>query len=475
MTYRRLFAFLLLLLLQTAVAQGSLRGEVRLELGFNGEIVADHWNPLRLSTRDVPRAQLELLLDQSTLLEGEKLAVYRTEITGGNGVAVFEDDIFIPTWRRFVWRLYTDDEVLASGSFDRRRSNDRPLTLLLSADPFRWRGVLSETRATDVPTSLLPRRLAAYDGVERLLIDGSAPAPDAAVLAAASTAGARVTLVEPLPQSHAGLSALASSEPTRLGAGWVTRVAAESVTTTPAAEPIASLTEALITDDLDYTSEVRQPLPFMIVASVYLLSVLVFIRLAGAPGLLTGLGLALLLSLGAWFYLRPATSQVVQGRTLVIGGGTLARQGGVRTLFTLPRATLSLPTPAHPNRPAAFQQTEEGFSTDLGRWSGVQVETRPSLREAALQWRDGDLVNVGTTLLQEVYIKGVGFQPDLLEGERRAVRAGEAEGGPLTKVYEQLLVLVPEGSALARAGGTFHLALPPTPPPDLEASLGERP
>ena len=474
MTYRRLFAFLLLLLAPAAAAQGSLRGEVRLELGFNGEVVADHWNPLRLSTRDVPSARLELVIDQSTLLEGEKLAVYQTEITGGNGVSVFEDDVFIPTWRRFVWRLYTTDEVLASGSFDRRRSDNRPLTLLVSADPFRWRNVLPEARATDVPTGLLPRRLAAYDGVERLLIDGSAPAPDVAVLAAASAAGVLVTLIEPLPQSHAQVSALTGAAPTRLGAGWVTRTAAESVTavpqTEPRAQPVAALTEALLTEDLAHTPALRPSLPLLVVASVYLLSVLVFIRLAGAPGLLTSLALALLLSLGAWFTLRPTVSQVVQGRTLMIGGGTLARQGEVRTLFTLPRTTLSLPTPAHPDSPTAFEQVGETFSIDLGRWSGVQVETRPSLREAALQWREGDLVNAGTARLDDVYVKGAGFQPDLLADERRTVRVGEADGGPLPEVYEQLLVLVPEGSALARAGGTFHLALPLTPP-SAEASL----
>ena len=461
----------LLLLTSSATAQSSLRGEVRLEIGFNGEIVADHWNPLRLQTRDVPSATLELTLDQSTLLEGEKLAVYRAEITGGNGVAVFEDDVYLPTWRRFVWRLYTPDEVLASGSFDRRRSNNAPLTLLVSADPFRWRGVL-ETRATDVPTNLLPRRLAAYDGVERVLIDGSAPAPDASVLAAASAAGAVVTLVEPLPQSHAQVSALTGTAPTRLGAGWVTRTTAEDVATTPEAEPVKVLTEALVTEDLAHSTAVRRPLPLLIVASVYLLSVLLFIRLAGAPGLLTGLALALLLSFAAWFTLRPATSQVIRGRTLVIGGGTLARQGEVRTLFTLPDFTLSLPVPAHPNGPVAFEQAGETFNIDLGRWSGVQVETRPSLLNAVLQWREGDLVNTGTSGLQDVYVKGLGFQPDLLADERRAV-SDDGKGGPLPEVYEQLLVLVPEGSALARAGGTFHLALPLTPSP--EASLGERP
>ena len=83
----------LVLLVLTALALSfACAQEVRLELGFGGEIITGRWNPLRLTTRDLPEAELVLALDQSTLREGEKLAVYRFPV-GTSGLGVFEDEI----------------------------------------------------------------------------------------------------------------------------------------------------------------------------------------------------------------------------------------------------------------------------------------------------------------------------------------------------------------------------------------------
>ena len=184
-------------------------GEVALELGFSGEIVSGRWNPLRLTTRDVPSADLFVSFDQSSFTEPETLGVYRARIPGSGGVAVFEDDLFVPEWRQLVWRLVSDGTVLASGSLGRAARDARPLTLLLSARPFRWQGVLGDdARVVALPAGSLPERLAAFDGVSTLLIDGSAPAPHPAALVAATSAGVQTVLVEPLPNSHAALRAL---------------------------------------------------------------------------------------------------------------------------------------------------------------------------------------------------------------------------------------------------------------------------
>ena len=111
------------------------RAQVTLELGFDGEVVADSWNPLKLTTRDITEAQLVLTLDQGSLREGESLSIYTADINAGGGVAVFEDDLYLPSWRSLSWRLLAADEVLASGTLDRRNLDARPLNLIISAAP----------------------------------------------------------------------------------------------------------------------------------------------------------------------------------------------------------------------------------------------------------------------------------------------------------------------------------------------------
>ena len=84
--------------------------------------VADAWNPLRLMTmRDVPNAELVVDIDQGGLREGPRLVRYRAPLPAGGGMAVFEDDIYLPPrWRSFAWAVRSGDVTLASGTFDPR-------------------------------------------------------------------------------------------------------------------------------------------------------------------------------------------------------------------------------------------------------------------------------------------------------------------------------------------------------------------
>ena len=458
-TCRRLVVGLTALLcLSLAAAQQS---EVSLELGFNGEVVSGHWNPLRLTTRDTPPADLILSFDQSTFTEPENLAVYRASIPGSGGVAVFEDDVFVPEWRQLVWRLVSADAVLASGSLGRASRDARPVTLLLSATPFRWRDILgADTRVVDLPAHLLPERLAAFDGVSTLLIDGSAPAPNPAAIAAATSAGVHTLLVEPLPSSHDDLRSMAAATPVRLGAGWLVRTDAAGVGALRLPDlDLKAVTAALLSDDMHPRPQTPAQLPLTLVAGGYVLLVLLLLRFAATPGLVTSFAVALLAGVTAWLYLRPPAAQTVLSRTVVTSGGALARRDEVRSLFTLPRTTVHVAGAAQPTQPLPYTQTLQDFELALTRWGAVDLSLRPQLVDAALRWHDGALQNDSPDFLRDVFVTGVGPQPDLTAGADLAPQAAEEVGLPT--VYAALLDLLPTGTALGRSGGTVYLALPP--------------
>ena len=64
------------------------RAEAQLELGFNGELVAGHWNPLRLTLRDQAAAELLILVDQGSLeTAGTYLMRYHAEIPSSSGIS----------------------------------------------------------------------------------------------------------------------------------------------------------------------------------------------------------------------------------------------------------------------------------------------------------------------------------------------------------------------------------------------------
>lgn len=444
-----------------------------LELGFGGETVTERWNPLRLTLRDVRSAELTIRIDQGSLQSGESLVVYRADVNSGGGVSVFEDELFLPQWRYLSWRLEAPDRLVTSGTLDRRRLDPRPLTLVVSAAPGRWRGFLSELpvegtdeprRSIDVPPSLLPERLAAYDGVSTVLIDGTAAMPDLETLLAAASAGADVVALEPLPSSHGALESLVAPGITHLGAGRLIRVPEARLAQVLGRAPLPDLSAALLTEDLSALPQRLEPLPVLIAVGLYLLAVLLLIRLAGAPGLVASLALATLASVAAWSYLRPEPSQTLRGRSLVVSGGALARQSEVRTVFTLPQNTLQLDSAARPLSSVPYLLGKNSFELSLERWQRQAISLKPRLVEASLRWsgatsEGAELSNLGSRLLQDVYVKGVGTQASLAPGEEVVPSIGE--DAPLPEVYAGLLEHVPPGTALARDGGVFHVSLPP--------------
>ena len=136
------------------------------ELGFGGHFVTERWNPLRLTLRDVRAVELELRIDQGSLRAGERLLTYRVHVRGGTGISVFEDELFVPGWRRFTWTVSRDGSTLASGAFDPKEKTLQPLDLLLSGQPGRYRGTFEpEARTLELAAGDLPERAAAYDGV----------------------------------------------------------------------------------------------------------------------------------------------------------------------------------------------------------------------------------------------------------------------------------------------------------------------
>ena len=452
------FGCLLSLLLLSSV---GLAQDLELELGFNNTLVADSWNPITLTRRDQPAQTLILSIDQGTLREGETLVTYRQDLSAANGLDVFEDDVYIPAWRRFSWRIENAERVFASGSIERREVNAKPLTLLVSARPELYLGSFGEeARILELPFSSLPERVAAYDGIETLLIDGTAPAPTLESISSAAVSGVSILLLEDLPESHAELNLLAPELRQRLGAGWIARTSSEGVKATLSMlTPLEthSFTSALITSDLHQRPPNVSQTYVVGAAGVYALATLLLLRFFGSAGLLTSFVLAGLASFGAWTWLRPSSPQLSQTRTLLVNAD-LAYVKRVESLFTLPDVSLALNMNAHPTDVRTYTQRGDNLELTLPRYNEVVLEHRPELTGETLRLEGQTLRNLTDTIMTNVYVKGLGNQLDLEAGGRLELSPGEEP--ELSDTYEALLALLPDGTALAQAGDTTHVALP---------------
>lgn len=459
---------LVALLALTLVAAGwSQTRPARLELGFAGEFVAGAWNPLRLTLRDQGRggAVLELVFDQGSLRRGEQLAGYRAEIAGGSGLVVFEDDVYVPAWRAFRWTVRRGASVVASGALDPRRGrlDDRPLDLLLSAQPGHWRAAYGDdARPVEVAAADLPRRGAAYDGVRSLLVDGTGAVPATAAVAAAAAAGVRVLLVGELPPSHAELVWLAPGLAAGLGAGEVRRVAPEDVARALAAPPTLdpdALLAAIAADGGPAGPTGVPQLSLLVAVGGYLLAVLALVRLGGAPGLTAALALALLASFAAWAALRPPVSHYEDRHRIEVGAGGLALALEARGLLSLPEGEVASAGALRPAEARPYRVDDDRTLVRLPRWGEATLLARPEIVPAQLRWDGVRLENVGRSPLRDVVVVGLGPQPDLPSGA--ATEARPAEEAPLGFPAEDLLRRLPAGTATARAGATLHVALPP--------------
>lgn len=441
------WAVVVLLAAPVALGQGR---NIEVSFGFEGEVVAEAWNPLRVMLRDQPSLELIIDIEYGSLRDGVQHFRYRATLAGGSGLHIFEDDIFIPAWRSFRWQVRSEEAVLASGSLDRRQVDPRPLTILVAARPEAYRALLpAEARLVEVRTPL-PERLAAYHGVETLLVAEAFEQPRNEALLAASAAGSSILLAEPTP----ALAALLADGPQRLGAGWLSTAARHDGLSRLDTRALA---QALITPALSRQPDNLPPLNLVIAAALYLLAVLLLVRFGGVPGLLSSFGLMLLLAAIAWVALRPADETLIRSRTLTISAGGLAQELEVMGVFSYPAQTLTLGS-ARPLGAASWNLAPSGLTMSLPRWSSVVLLARPRLSPAGLEWHQGELYNRSGEALGDVYIVGLGAQEALPASARRPPQ--QLSDSVVPPLYQPLLPLLPTGAALGRSGGRIYLALP---------------
>jgi len=431
------------------------------EFGFAGEIVADTWNPLRVSMRDQEAAELTLEIDRGSLREGEQPVHYRAPLAGGSGIYVFEDDLFIPAWRTFTWAVRTPERVLASGSVERRQVDPRPLHLVLASELGAQRDLFGpDARTLDLLAAELPERAAAYRGVAALLVAAADLPPRPQALAAAAAAGSTVLLLEPLPPTYDALLALVPAPQQRLGAGWLARAgegaARARLRSLPSLDQ-AALLEALATPELGRAPERPAAGALLLGLGLYALAALLLVRFGRVPGLLTALLLALAASLVGWSALRPTEPLLVRSRSLTLVAGELATRLELRTLFSLPAQEARVEGSFHPLDAPTWSLTPEALLLGLPRWSHVTLAAKPELTPPPFRWRGGALVNLTGGTLDEVFVIGLGQQEALRPGG--TAHPGLGDSLP-PEAYRALLPLLPRGSALARTGGSLFVALP---------------
>ncbi len=457
-------ALQLLLALILAVAHGAAVAQAEsrpatLELGFGGAVVADAWNPLRLVLRDVGPVQLELAIDRGTLREGERWSRYTSEIAGGSGLTVFEDEVYVPVWRSLSWVVRSGGLTVASGSLSRTQADRRPLDLMVGEPGSEVRSMLSGGRTIDLAADRLPLRSAAYDGVGRLIVAAPAARPQA--LIAAAVAGADV-IVTPAALTEPAIAELfpAGVERRAVGAG---RLLTHEGFRAEAAEPRVRLDQAALVSALAAAERIELPrpvpmLPLLLAASVYSLVVLLVLRFGGVPGVMAALVLGLTASVAAWVPLRPAEPGVEAVRELVVGAGGVGQRWRVHERLTLPAQTVIFPVAGWPLSYVDARQGPTQVAIDLPRWRSVRVLERPRATAMALvQEVDGSWRNAGERPLDFVAVRGGDAVQDvpaggLVPNQTRDVR--------LPELALSLLELLPSGAAVASDGPRWLVALP---------------
>ncbi len=437
---------LILLFSQLVLAEASL------ELGFDGNIIANHWNPIKLISRDEKAAQLVLRIDQGSLRDGENIVNYSFSIPRSHGISIFENDIYIPKWQKFTWQLLNEESVLASGSFDRRFASPTKLSLIISANPSKWFRASNE-RAANIAANSLTKRLASYDGISKIIIDGTAPAPKLENLIAAATAGVHVSLLEPLPNSHVEIIALAPDRIQGLGAGFITKTA--NLINLQNIEFEKIFTNFVANNSIKAPKSKPQ-IPIIIALSIFAILVLILMRLGQNSAIMTSLSLSLIATILAWTYLMPEHLEITKEQSLQIASGELAKELKLSTIFSLRGSQINIEYPGYLLEHVPFSQQDDSSQIIIKRWKDINYSHKPSLSKALLILEDDKIINRSKHILSDVYIKGIGFLADLKPGE--AVILAQ-EDHKLPKLYEGIIAPLPNGTAIARYGNNVLIAL----------------
>ena len=439
---------------------------VHFDLGFSGEFVSGRWNPVRVELRDINEAELEIHIDQGSLLTGELPMVYRARLPGGNGLSVFKDDLYIPTWRQLSWLIKSGKNTLASGSFNPQERSSSPLDIIVSVHPGRWRSFYdSSSRVLETDPGRLPKRLAAYNGVRSLLIDGTSEPPQLEAIAAAAASGVKVILNTPLPNSHNNLSLLATSPIKRLGAGWII---VNGKKTPDEFRTFLSFQNGLngalfferIVGAIEHPAQRgAPPLLLLVVLAIYSLLTLFFLRLGNAVAIISTLALGLVFSLGAWVLLPPETPRLTSTLSLTICGGELAANLRFHSIYNRPGGELNLDLVGHPIEDRSYVVSPSNIRFSLERGERTTIFAKPILSPAPLVWQGGSLINTGSESLSNVYVNGFGMQDNELLPEFALVPANKSTTDP-PSLYLDLENHLPKGTAFALAGRHLIIALP---------------
>lgn len=226
--------FALAATLVAALGAAAAQPRAELTLGVAGAPVAGAWNPVRAVVRDAPGAVLRLEIDAGGFELGEVPQRVEARVANAGGVQRLDFDLPLPSWRRLAWRVEQGGRVLASGALGARERDERPLTVIVSTRAVAWTDAVgADARPVAAAASDLPTRAAGWDGVDTLLIDGSAAAPEPAVVVTAAASGVRVLLPASAPAGYAPLAALLAEGPRAVGAGSIEALAGEPGTPLP--------------------------------------------------------------------------------------------------------------------------------------------------------------------------------------------------------------------------------------------------
>lgn len=333
-------------------ALGTATAQPRAEatLGVAGAPVAGAWNPVRAVVRDAPGAVLRLEIDAGGFELGEVPQRVEARMANAGGVQRLDLDLPLPSWRRLAWRVEQGDRVLASGALGARERDERPLTVIVSTRAVAWTDALgADARPVAAAASDLPTRAAGWDGVDTLLIDGSAAAPEPAVVVTAAAAGVRVLLPASAPAGYAPLTALLAEGPRAVGAGSIEALAGAPGTPLP---PLVAAWPRPLRGDAIAAAAAALPAPgwrhlprLWVLAGVAAFAALIWtlLHVGGAAGVASAatvlIGAALAVPLAAPADATPRE----EGAVVLTSGGGLGLRVPLAAVARLPQGESPLP------------------------------------------------------------------------------------------------------------------------------------